>query len=159
MKPYGICLFLTGLFHLAQCSLGLSMLLQRVRILLKKNPHLRIMSLLIFERDRERKTFMWEINMDQLPPKCALTGQPRHVPRPGIEPAIFRSTGWCFNEMSHLVRARFPTFLCLPSIPLCKCTTVFLSTDVSLGGFYFIYPKLQEIFYCSKLNDLDYRGI
>ena len=32
MKSYGICLSLTGLFHLAECSPGPSMLLQRVKL-------------------------------------------------------------------------------------------------------------------------------
>ena len=59
---------------------------------------------------KEKKTSMWERNIDWLPPDNELNPPPRYVPRLGIKPTAFWSAGWCSNRLSHPARAIFCLF-------------------------------------------------
>ena len=64
------------------------------------------------EEGREREALMWERNIIQLPPVPALTGNwtPNlgMCPDRGIETTALWYMGWCFNQLSNLVRASRP---------------------------------------------------
>ena len=76
------------------------------------SPHPRLCSLILkrgrwrgereWEKKRDRKTSVWQKDIDRLPP---------YMPQLGIEPTVFWRMGWPSNQMSYVTGATFDIIL------------------------------------------------